>query len=348
MKNYTQLTYSKRIKLEALFSLKMTKNEVAAAMGISLKTVYNEWNRGRYQHTLPDLSNEYRYSAELAQEKHDKYVSARGTVPKILKDKKLAKCIETIIADDGLSPEAALARMKAQGLTDGFETSVCAKTIYNSIDKGFFNRLTNKDLPVKRNKKKRKNKIRRQKRLSAGKSIEERPEEIDSRSEFGHVEMDSVIGQRGKQKATLLTIFERKTRKTIIRKQPDKTAESVVAALDELEREYGDKFYKLFKTITVDNGTEFADVEGIERSCLYPGRKRTTVYYCHPCCSCERGSNENGNRMIRRKIPKGINFENITDKEVQEVEDWVNNYPRRMFGYRSSKDLYKEEMKYLI
>ena len=52
--------------------------------------------------------------------------------------------------------------------------------------------------------------------------------------------------------------------------------------------------------------------------------------------------------MIRRKIPKGVNFENITDKEVQEVEDWVNNYPRRMFEYRSSKDLYKEEMKYLI
>ena len=204
------------------------------------------------------------------------------------------------------------------------------------------------DLTVKRKIMMRKNKIRRQKRLSAGKSIEERPEEIDSRSEFGHVEMDSVIGQRGKQKATLLTIIERKTRKTKIRKQPDKTAETVVAALDELEREYGDKFYKLFKTITVDNGTEFADVEGIERSCLYPGRKRTTVYYCHPYCSCERGSNENGNRMIRRKIPKGVNFENITDKEVQEVEDWVNNYPRRMFGYRSSKDLYKEEMKYLI
>lgn len=52
--------------------------------------------------------------------------------------------------------------------------------------------------------------------------------------------------------------------------------------------------------------------------------------------------------MIRRRIPKGFNFENITKREVQEVEDWVNNYPRRMFGYRSSNDLYKEEMKYLI
>lgn len=122
-------------------------------MGISLKTVYNEWNRGRYQHTLPDLSNEYRYSAELAQEKHDKYVSARGTVPKILKDKKLAKCIETIIADDGLSPEAALARMKAQGLATDLKHQSDAKTIYNSIDKGFFNRLTNKDLPDKKKQK---------------------------------------------------------------------------------------------------------------------------------------------------------------------------------------------------
>ena len=115
-----------------------------------------------------------------------------------------------------------------------------------------------------------------------------------------------------------------------------------------MKEKLGDVFYKLFKTITVDNGTEFADCEGIERSCVYPGKKRTKVYYCHPYASCERGSNENGNRMIRRKIPKGTSINGYSEEEIQQIEDWVNEYPRRMFGYRSSKDLYKEEMKYLI
>lgn len=100
--------------------------------------------------------------------------------------------------------------------------------------------------------------------------------------------------------------------------------------------------------LTAALGTEFADCEGIERSCVYPGKKRTKVYYCHPYASCERGSNENGNRMIRRKIPKGTSINGYSEEEIQQIEDWVNEYPRRMFGYRSSKDLYKEEMKYLI
>ena len=218
----------------------------------------------------------------------------------------------------------------------------------NSIDKGFFTKITNKDLPVKRNKNKKDyKKIHRIKKACAGTSIEDRPEDILEREEFGHMEMDSVIGKREKG-STLLTIIERKTRNIIVKKQPDKTSKSVVETLDELERELGDVFYKLFKTITVDNGTEFADCEGIERSCVYPGKKRTKVYYCHPYASCERGSNENGNRMIRRKIPKGTSINGYSEEEIQQIEDWVNEYPRRMFGYRSSKDLYKEEMKYLI
>ena len=126
------------------------------------------------------------------------------------------------------------------------------------------------------------------------------------------------------------------------------TAQAVVDTLDALEKELGDNFYKLFKTITVDNGSEFADCAGMERSCIYPGMKRTKVYYCHPYSSYERGSNENGNRMIRRKIPKGESINKYSSEYIQEVQDWVNEYPRRMFGYRSSNDLYKEEMRYLI
>lgn len=109
----------------------------------------------------------------------------------------------------------------------------------------------------------------------------------------------------------------------------------------------GRLFSNIFKTITVDNGTEFADCEGIEKKDK-KGKKRTEVYYCHPYCSAERGSNENQNRMIRRHIPKGTNFDRKTKKDIQKVEDWLNNYPRPMFDGRSSQELYEEEMRLII
>lgn len=253
------------------------------------------------------------------------------------------------ICNNGYSVEVTVNVMKQSGRMYKYEQSVCTSTVYNAIDKGYFTHITNKDLPIRRNKKRHKKKaVRVQKRDIAGTSIEDRPEDILTREEFGHWEMDSVIGARGKSKNTLLTIFERKTRQPIIYKQSDKSSASVVAALDALEKKMGDKFYAVFKSITVDNGTEFADCEGIERSCIYPGKKRTQVYYCHPYCSSERGSNENGNRMIRRKIPKGTNFDNMSKKEIAQVQKWLENYPRRMFSYKSSKQLYMEEMKLLI
>ena len=160
--------------------------------------------------------------------------------------------------------------------------------------------------------------------------------------------MDSVLGQRGKSKNTLLVLTERKTRNEIIFKLPDHTDEAVVAALDRLERKWGaDMFKRVFKTITVDNGSEFADAEGLQRSIINEGEKRTKVYYCHPYSSWERGTNEVTNKMIRRKIPKGTNFDDRTEEEVESIENWINGYPRKIHGYHSAGELFKEEVKQL-
>ena len=88
-------------------------------------------------------------------------------------------------------------------------------------------------------------------------------------------------------------------------------------------------FYKVFRSITVDNGVEFSDYEGMERSALKE-EKRTFVFYCHPYSSWERGTNENNNRLIRRHIPKGVDFEDTTDEEIKYIETWINNYPRTL------------------
>ena len=152
--------------------------------------------------------------------------------------------------------------------------------------------------------------------------------------------MHCVEGKK-KTKETLLVLSERKARKEIMIKMKDQTAGSVVAALDRLERRYGTLFYKIFQTITVDNGSEFADVEGLERSCRRKG-KRTTVFYCHPYSSYERGTNENINRMIRRWFPKGTDFGQVPKKAIQAVEDWLNAYPREILGFRSADEVFAE------
>ena len=75
--------------------------------------------------------------------------------------------------------------------------------------------------------------------------------------------------------------------------------------------------------------------KGLEKSCIRK-KNRTSIYYAHPYCSGERGTNENNNRMIRRFIPKGIDIGEVKAAKIKEIEDWINNYPRAMFGYKSS------------
>ncbi len=341
------MTWADRIKIEALYTAGHRVSEIAKQLQVHRSTIYNELKRGQYVHLNTDYTEEVRYSPDIAQKRCDENLKARGTQLKIGSDIKYAKYLEDKIVNEDYSPAAVLGELKAQGKEKEFNTTICTTTLYSYIDKGIFFKLTNKDLPVKRNKKRDYKKIRRQQaRANAGTSIEKRPEKIDTREEFGHWEMDSVLGKRGKSKNTLLVLTERKTRNEIIFKLPDHTDEAVVAALDRLEHKWGaDMFKCVFKTITVDNGSEFADVEGLERSALNIGEKRTQLYYCHPYSSWERGSNENGNKLVRRKVPKGTDFDDKTEEEIQAIESWMNGYPRRIHGYHSAGELFENELR---
>lgn len=161
----------------------------------------------------------------------------------------------------------------------------------------------------------------------------------------GLVEGDTVYSGKGKRKTTraLLTLTERKTRKEIIIAIPNRKAETVVKALDALERKLGARrFRAIFKSITFDNGTEFAAAEELERSCVNKRLPRTKVYFCHPYSSWERGTNENTNGMIRRRFPKGTNFAAVTNTQIAQAENWINNYPRKILGYKSSEIVFRE------
>lgn len=302
--------------------------------GIPIGNHTSQWFAVLYLSGLDHMIKE----AEAAYREH---LAAKGPDLKIGKDYRLAEYIERRIVEDGYSPAAVLGEIKVKGIQ--FNTTICEATLYSYIKKGVFLTLEMVHLPCKGKQKRPYTKVKKNKkaaRASAGKSIEKRDPEIDTREEVGHWEMDCVEGKK-KTKETLLVLSERKARKEIMIKMKDQTAGSVVAALDRLERRYGTLFYKIFQTITVDNGSEFADVEGLERSCRRKG-KRTTVFYCHPYSSYERGTNENINRMIRRWFPKGTDFGQVPKKAIQAVEDWLNAYPREILGFRSADEVFAE------
>ncbi len=333
-----------RIAMETLLNAGHSKEEIAEQLHFHRSTIYREYNKGKYIHRNSDYTEEERYSSDLGQKAHDYAQEGKGRALKIGNDRELAEYIEDKIVNDRFSPEAALADVERSGIK--FKTTISLRTLYRYIDNGIFLKLTNKDLPIKSKKKKHNKKVQVQKRASAGESIENRPEEAKDREIFGHWEMDTVKGKRGVTKSCMLVLTERKTRDEIIIKMKDQGAASVVEALDRLERKYGDMFYKIFRSITVDNGVEFADYEGLERSVLKEG-KRTFVFYCHPYSSWERGTNENNNRLIRRHIPKGVDFEDTTDAEIAYIEEWINNYPRGIFDYKTSAELFEEEIRKL-
>ena len=271
--------------------------------------------------------------ADVGQRKHEERGANKGRGLKIGHDHKLAQYIVEKIKNERWSPGAVIGYIEAEGLE--FETRICIKTLYNYIDQGIFLEISNKDLWVKKDGKKRGYRKVRTVALNnkKGKSITERPEVADDRTEQGHWEIDLVVGKQG-TKPAILTLVERKTRKSLYVLVKNKTQKEVIAALRRIKRRVKGDFSAVFKSITADNGPEFLDSSGMKKAA-----KCGEIYYAHPYSSWERGSNENGNRILRRFIPKGTDIGKITAEELQRIEDWVNNYPRKILGYRTANQV---------
>ena len=334
MRNFKHLTKTKRLQLEAYLKIKMPIKEISKILKVHISTIYREIKRGEYEHRNYDWTTEMRYSSDIADNKYQENLKAKGQDLKIGNDYEYAEYIENRIIYGKLSPLAVLGEIEAKALK--FNTKVCLRTLYNYIENGVFSKLTIEHLPMKKNVKRKRKLVA--KRKPRGTSIEERPREINERKTFGHWEMDCVCGNT---KTCLLVLTERLTRKEIIFKIPNQTMDSVHKSLNQLENKLGKMFKKIFKSITVDNGSEFSDSETLEKSRFGKNTKRTKVYYCHPYCSSERGTNERINREIRRLIPKGSDINKYTIEEIQEVEEWVNNYPRQVLNFKTSNELYE-------
>jgi IS30 family transposase len=328
---YKHLSYAERTMIERWHNKdKKSKKEISKLLGKSERTVRREIQRGKVVIKGYMWEDKEEYSARYAQDKYEYNKTDKGPELKLDQDKRLVEHIEKEMKENKKSPEAIASELK----TKGFNISVTGKTIRNAIKLGTVFDIKQSDM-IYTKKHNNKNKEKRvSKMIPADKSIEYRPKEANTREEYGHWEGDLVIGGL-KRGAVLFTLTERRTREEIIIKIKGKKTEYVAKAMNGLEREYRKEFYSKFKTITFDNGVEFMDYKGIESSCIRK-EKRTRIYYAHPYCSGERGSNENNNRLIRRWIPKGTRIDEISKEYIKGIEEWINNYPREMFGYKST------------
>jgi transposase, IS30 family len=337
--NGKYITEKERYKIEALKKAGVKNSEIAKQINKSERTIRREIKRGTIQVKNSDWTYRYEYLADVAQRKYEDNAQNKGVSIKLGKDHELASYIEGKIIKDKYSPDAVIGEIRAKKLQ--FKTSICTKTLYSYIDKGIFLNLSNKDLWIKRKERKRKYRKVSKTALNNTKSrsIEERTEDINKREVKGHWEMDCVVSSRG-SKSALLVLTERKTRISNIFKMERKTQEEVSKVLDKLEKKHRGKFKEKYKSITMDNGCEFINQEMIEKS-IYTEDTRTVAYYAHPYSSWERGSNENVNKMIRRFIPKGMNISKYGEREIKRIENWINNYPRKILGYKSAKEAYE-------
>jgi IS30 family transposase len=341
---YRHLTKTDRLRIEKWRNKGLTPKEIAEKLHVHISTIYRELHRGEFEKLNgATWEIETAYSPDIAEEKYQRHLRDKGPELKIGKDHAFADFLEKTIIEMDYSPAAALAKARKEG----FDTDISVPTLYSYIEKGVFLSLTQKQLPRHGKRKQRYKKVEKKEvsRAPAGESIERRLGKVREREVFGHWEGDTVYSGKKMGKTALFTMTERKTRQEIIIKIPNRAADTVVKAIDALERKWGaPNFRKVFRSITFDNGSEFAAAEKIEASCINKTIPRTKVYFAHPYSSFERGTNEVQNGMIRRKHPKGTDFKSVSKKELQRTENWMNDYPRKILGYRSSNDVFKEEL----
>lgn len=338
MQKGSHLSFEERKKIAILYDDGVSPYKIGKMIGRASNTIRNEIRRGTTT-IIIDYYEKEKYFPDTGQaiyEKNRKNCRA---------PQKIETCSRYIayVEEQVLKKKRSFSSIRAEVLDKGLfnEKEICSiALLYDYTERGLL-KIKNLDLPEKvRRRPRGQGKDRSHKRLH-GTSIEERPVEINDRKEFGHWEIDLVIGKQTSEDHVLLTLSERKTKKEIIRKLRGKTVKAVHRCLRKLKKEIP-YFSLVFRSITTDNGAEF--------SRLYELGKKLgiDIYYAHPYSSWERGQNENTNRMIRRFIPKGVMIKSYSPQKISEIEDWINTLYRKSLGWKTAEKCFEEELEKLI
>ena len=304
--NYTQLTQEERYQIYALLKAGHTQTEIAMILKRHKSTISREIRRN---------SGLRGYRPQQAQRLTDERKMSKAHTR--IDGSIWANIIHLLRKD--WSPEQISLWLKEE-----LGISISHEWIYQFVlqDKLSGGNLY-RHLRCQKQRRKRYGSYNRRGQLIGRISIDERPSIVDQRQRIGDWELDTIIG-KGHQQA-IVSLTERKSRYTLIRKVKRKTAESVSKAIIHLLK----PLLHHVKTLTSDNGKEFANHKAIAQAL------NADFYFAHPYASWERGLNENTNGLIRQYFPKSKNFTSITQKQINQVMDKLNNRPRKCLGIKT-------------
>ncbi|TAE21792.1 MAG: IS30 family transposase [Candidatus Kapaibacterium sp.] len=290
-----------------------SKQEIADRLGKHISSVYRELKRNTGQR---------KYRPKQA---NDKAVARQAHKPRLLRfTASIRAHVEAWLKED-FSPEQIVGRAEREGIA-----MVSHERIYEHVlaDKRAGGTLYTHLRHAPKKYRKRYGSTEKRGQIPNKVSIEHRPPEVATRKEMGHWEIDTVIGKS--HDGAIVTLVERTSRFTVIGKLIGKHAEPCAEKTIELLTPFSDKV----KSITADNGTEFAKVEHIA------GTLEALFFFAHPYHSWERGSNENTNGLIRQYLPKSMGFEFLTQEDCQKIMDKLNNRPRKVLGFRTPAEVF--------
>ena len=302
--DYTHLTREERYQIYVLKKAGHKQSEIAKLLNRSGSTISRELSRNRG-------GRGYRPKQAQAKAEDRRAINARRVdddVWQVAQEKLLMHWSpEQISGHVNISPETVYQRIYADKQSGG---------------------LLWKNLRCQKKRRKRYGKIERRGQIPNRLFIEDRPAIVDERKRIGDWEADTIIGKNHRQ--AIVSIVERKTGLTLIKKVERKTAKAVSQAMIHLLKPYKNKV----RTITSDNGREFAGHEDIAK------KLKADFYFAHPYASWERGTNENTNGLIRQYFPKNRDFTTITQKEINFAMERLNNRPRKRLGYRTPNQVF--------
>ena len=324
---YHRLTDEKRIIIEALRKEGCSKKHIAERVGCHPTTVWRELKRNvskkGYRHKKAQGKANHRVAVKAAKRRR-----FTAEIWALAKDR-LAK---------GWTFEQIHGRCKRDGIA-----MVCAETLYKEYyrrQKLVMGGKSDEVLPplLRRQKKRRTRDRNAKKYRNAGRGkitgrvdIDERPKTVENRARVGNWEGDLINGLKGT--GNLVTLAERMTRFVFFAyaatKEADAVASAVIGLLASLPKGF-------LKSLTFDNGKEFAKFEQIKQAL------GIEVYFAKPYHSWERGTNENRNGVVRKVLPKGRSFDDITEEEMRRIDYMLNDRPLRCLNWRTPREAFAE------
>lgn len=320
MQTYKYITLEERVKISILLKEKKGPSEIGRILGKDKSVISREIKRnsspGSYQI----------YSGVQAQKRFDERAKKKGRKSKIDDQMKL-EIKERLVKK--WSPEQIVGRCKIDKVP-----MASHETIYLYIyeDKKNGGDLFNNLRQSHRTRRKRRNKNDSRGQIIDRISIKDRPKVVEKRKRIGDWEGDTIVGHR--HKSQIGTMVERMSKLTIIVALNQKTAQETA---DQFVREMKNTALPIY-TITFDNGKEFSNHKQIAKEL------KTDVYFADPYSSYQRGTNENTNGLIRQYFPKGTDFSKVTIEHLKEVENELNNRPRKKLKFLTPNEYFRKSV----